>query len=144
MASAGEARPSPASPVDGNTRTIVYWRPSVSTAFALPTVRNQQVVGSSPTAGSRIAFIGRYPMPAHRAKPHPLGWQILPAGLHNIAWTAHWPAWLRAGKSEIGTLVAVLLIAVLGLGFARVADEMIEGHTRAFDTAVILSMRDAN
>ena len=45
---------------------------------------------------------------------------------------------------EIGALVAVLVFAALCLGFARVADEMVQGDTRTFDTAVMLAMRDAN
>ena len=39
--------------MDGIARKIIHRRPQKSTAFALPIVRNQQVVGSSPTAGSR-------------------------------------------------------------------------------------------
>ena len=34
-------------------------RPSASTRFTLPTVRNQQVSGSSPLAGSNLALIKR-------------------------------------------------------------------------------------
>ena len=34
----------------------VHWRPRKSIDFRLPTSRNQQVVGSSPTAGSTFRF----------------------------------------------------------------------------------------
>jgi len=49
--------------------------------------------------------------------------------------------WMRAGRGEIGILVAVLLLALLSLIFARLASEVFEGDTRSFDTAVMLSMR---
>ena len=64
--------------------------------------------------------------------------------LPRFDWKSLWPSWLRAGKTEIGTLIAVLLFAVFCLSFAHVADEMIEGDTRSFDEAVILSMRNAD
>ena len=35
------------------------FRPSASTGYTLPTVRNQQVSGSSPLAGSNLALIKR-------------------------------------------------------------------------------------
>jgi hypothetical protein len=40
--------------MDRIIREIVRWRPSASTDFRLPMFRNQQVVGLSPTAGSRF------------------------------------------------------------------------------------------
>jgi hypothetical protein len=83
-------------------------------------------------------------MSSHRARAHPFAWDRLPTLIRTAPWTRHWPSWLRAGKGEIGTLAALLLFAILCLGFARVADEMIEGDTRSFDSAVILAMRDAN
>jgi len=39
---------------DGILREIVYWRSPKSTDFRLPVVRNQQVIGSSPLAGSSL------------------------------------------------------------------------------------------
>jgi undecaprenyl-diphosphatase len=49
-------------------------------------------------------------------------------------------AWLR-GRGELGTLAAVLAIALMCLTFARLADEMVAGETHAFDSAVMLAMR---
>ncbi len=39
-------------------------------------------------------------------------------------------------------LAALLLLSFLGWAFANLADEMMEGETRAFDTAVLLALRD--
>jgi len=39
-------------PADGIIRESIRWRPPASTGFRLPLLRNRQVVGSSPTAGS--------------------------------------------------------------------------------------------
>ncbi len=50
--------------------------------------------------------------------------------------------WLR-GRGELGTLAAVFAIALMCLTFATLADEMSEGETHAFDTAVMLSMRSS-
>jgi undecaprenyl-diphosphatase len=49
---------------------------------------------------------------------------------------------VRGGIGELETLVAVLLLALMCLTFARLADEVIEGKTRSFDTAVMLAMRN--
>jgi undecaprenyl-diphosphatase len=76
-------------------------------------------------------------MPATWTKLH-IDWHFL----HGLG--LRWPSWVGAGKAELGTLIAVMLFASLCLGFAQVADEMIQGDTRSFDSAVILSMRDAN
>ncbi|HWO41365.1 MAG TPA: phosphatase PAP2 family protein [Candidatus Eisenbacteria bacterium] len=43
---------------------------------------------------------------------------------------------------EAGTLFSVLVIAGAGLLFAEVVDEVLEGESRAFDTAVLLALRD--
>jgi undecaprenyl-diphosphatase len=50
----------------------------------------------------------------------------------------------RARFAEIGTLSVFLLLAVMCFGFARLADEVVEGETRAFDDAVMLAMRSAD
>ncbi len=39
-------------------------------------------------------------------------------------------------------LAALLLLSFFGWAFANLADEMMEGETRAFDTAVLLALRD--
>ncbi|MEO8811601.1 MAG: phosphatase PAP2 family protein [Caulobacteraceae bacterium] len=49
-------------------------------------------------------------------------------------------AW-RAARGELGAVGAVLVIAGGGLGFLGVADEVTDGHTRVFDTGLILMLR---
>jgi undecaprenyl-diphosphatase len=53
-----------------------------------------------------------------------------------------WIRILRTGKSEIGTLATLLLLATLSLAFGLVANEMTEGETRAFDSAILLALRN--
>ncbi len=43
---------------------------------------------------------------------------------------------------EARTLIVVLLISALGWGFSQLADEMMEGDTHEFDTAVLLALRN--
>ncbi|MBA3326064.1 MAG: phosphatase PAP2 family protein [Rhodobacteraceae bacterium] len=43
---------------------------------------------------------------------------------------------------EQRTLIAVLLLSACGWAFAQLADETIEGETHAFDTAVLLALRN--
>ena len=52
--------------------------------------------------------------------------------------------WIRAIRSELGTLAAVLVFAGGLLGFALLADEMMEGDTHTFDRKILLSMRSAD
>jgi undecaprenyl-diphosphatase len=52
-----------------------------------------------------------------------------------------WKRWLSSGRQELGTLSALLILAVLFLGFAVLASEMREGETRAFDDAILSWMR---
>ena len=47
-----------------------------------------------------------------------------------------WPV-----RIELGTLSAVLLLALLCLVFARLASDVFEGETGNFDTAIMLAMR---
>jgi len=44
-----------AEPVDGHGRKCSVNRPSLSTGVQLPAIRNQQVLGSSPSAGSKLS-----------------------------------------------------------------------------------------
>lgn len=48
----------------------------------------------------------------------------------------------RVGMAEKRTLLAVLLTASSLYAFAELADAMMEGETRQFDTAVLLAFRD--
>ena len=48
---------------------------------------------------------------------------------------------LDFAKREIGLLVALLAVALALWGFLHIAEEVGEGDTRAFDTAVLLAMR---
>lgn len=50
----------------------------------------------------------------------------------------------RVGLAEKRTLLAVLLTATSLYAFAELADAMMEGETREFDTAVLLAFRDAS
>lgn len=53
--------------------------------------------------------------------------------------------WLKrahASKAELGTLAGLLAGAVLAFVFAAIANQMVEGETRAFDTAVINALRN--
>src|SRR5688500_17261113 len=50
----------------------------------------------------------------------------------------------RARFAELGTLSVFLLLAVMCFAFARLADEVVEGQTHAFDNAVMLAMRSAD
>ncbi len=45
---------------------------------------------------------------------------------------------------EIETLAIFLVLAVMLLGFANIADEVGEGETRAFDNAVLMAMRSSD
>lgn len=50
-------------------------------------------------------------------------------------WT---PAWRLP---EFNTLVAFLFVSGMAFAFSQIADEMVEGETRAFDEAVLLALR---
>jgi undecaprenyl-diphosphatase len=50
----------------------------------------------------------------------------------------------RKGKVEFATLVTMLLLAGMLLGFAHLTDEIIDDETRAFDHAVLMAMRTPN
>lgn len=50
----------------------------------------------------------------------------------------------RVGAAEKSTLLTFLLLAVFLYLFAELADGVIEGDTRAFDTEVLLALRDSN
>lgn len=52
-------------------------------------------------------------------------------------WTPSWRL------PEFGVLVAFLCCSALGFGFLRIADEVGEGDSRAFDEAILLFFRDA-
>ena len=56
--------------------------------------------------------------------------------------TRRWLMAIPGARNEIGTLLAVLVFAGLALAFGLVANEMTEGETRAFDTAIIQAMRN--
>jgi undecaprenyl-diphosphatase len=56
----------------------------------------------------------------------------------------NWLKRVRGSKTEFRTLLVLLLIAIFSLAFAMVANVMSTGDTRAFDTAVILALRDGN
>ena len=51
---------------------------------------------------------------------------------------------IRAGKTEFTTLAVVLVLALALLAFARLADLVVTGETRAFDNAVLMAMRTPN
>lgn len=51
---------------------------------------------------------------------------------------------LRVAKGELGILVGLLLLAVIVLAFAALADETLEGDTRSFDRKIMLAMRNAD
>ncbi len=50
--------------------------------------------------------------------------------------------WLQLGRREIGPLAAVLLAAGSALAFGKLAEEVLEGDTHAFDRAMLLALRD--
>jgi undecaprenyl-diphosphatase len=49
----------------------------------------------------------------------------------------------RLGRHELGVLATLAIVAAAAWGFGALAGEVIEGHTRAFDQAVLLALRDA-
>jgi undecaprenyl-diphosphatase len=49
----------------------------------------------------------------------------------------------RRDRRELVTLVSVLLVALSGLTFGVIANVMSSGDARAFDTALLMAMRDA-
>lgn len=51
---------------------------------------------------------------------------------------------LNFAKREAGLLTALLLVALALWGFLHIAEEMGEGETRGFDTAVLLAMRSGD
>ena len=53
-----------------------------------------------------------------------------------------WLALIRGGRIEFRTLATLLLVVALLLVFGLVANEMNAGETRAFDSAVLLAMRN--
>lgn len=52
--------------------------------------------------------------------------------------------WLRLGWQEVWLLVAMLLITSGILAFGKLAEEVLEGDTSAFDWAVLLALRNPN
>jgi undecaprenyl-diphosphatase len=48
----------------------------------------------------------------------------------------------RLGRHEIGLLVSLLVVCGILLGFLRLADEVGEGDSYAFDRAILLSLRN--
>ena len=48
----------------------------------------------------------------------------------------------RLAAQELGVLGLVLVAAVIMLAFFHLADEVVEGDTHAFDSAVLLSLRN--
>jgi undecaprenyl-diphosphatase len=51
------------------------------------------------------------------------------------------PAWLGLARREIGPIAAVLGIGFFLLAFRHIAEEMGEGDTHAFDTAILYALR---
>src|ERR1700744_4034758 len=51
------------------------------------------------------------------------------------------PAWLALARREIGPIAAVLGIGFFLLAFRHIAEEMGEGDTHAFDTAILYALR---
>jgi undecaprenyl-diphosphatase len=60
----------------------------------------------------------------------------------NLPTLRQWLTLIRGGKTEFRTLVTLLLVVALLLGFGLVANEMNEGETRTFDNAVLMAMRN--
>jgi undecaprenyl-diphosphatase len=50
--------------------------------------------------------------------------------------------WLRIARTEITSLLIVLLLGAAVFAFAEIAEEMREGETLSFDRAVLLALRD--
>ena len=48
---------------------------------------------------------------------------------------------IRAGQTEFATLATVLLLSAALLAFAQLTDEVVEGGTPTFDSAVLMAMR---
>lgn len=57
-------------------------------------------------------------------------------------WLRRAVAWLRP-LLELRALLAVLLLGALAWGFVELAEEVVEGDTRAVDTALLLALRSA-
>ncbi len=58
-----------------------------------------------------------------------------------IARGAGW-IWLRLHLNEVGPLVSLLAVSVLGYGFFALANEVGEGSTEALDRKILLSLRN--
>ena len=57
--------------------------------------------------------------------------------------TAHlWAVWLRLHLNEVGPLVSLLALSVLGYGFFALAHEVGEGSTAALDRKLLLMLRN--
>ncbi len=57
--------------------------------------------------------------------------------------TAHlWAVWLRFHLNEVGPLVSLLALSVLGYGFFALAHEVGEGSTAALDRKLLLLLRN--
>ncbi|NIX75593.1 phosphatase PAP2 family protein [Microvirga terricola] len=50
--------------------------------------------------------------------------------------------WLRLRLNEIGPLISLVGFGLFAWAFAAIADEVREGSTRAFDSALLLALRD--
>ncbi len=73
-----------------------------------------------------------------RQKPEPAGKS--PVGREKAGPLHRFLHWL--GRHELSILIMVVLLALVTWGFAELANEVMEGETRAFDTAVLLALRN--
>ena len=62
----------------------------------------------------------------------------------NLAWRTHWDGIRKRIRTELGLLLALLVVAGGTLGFVLIAGEVLGGETNAFDKALFLAFRDAN
>ncbi|MCJ2122755.1 phosphatase PAP2 family protein [Methylobacterium sp. J-077] len=66
-----------------------------------------------------------------------------PSGLHHNPLTGRAMAvWLRLRLNEVGPLVALLGVSILGYGFFYLAHEVGEGSTAALDRKILLALRN--
>jgi len=66
-----------------------------------------------------------------------------PSGLHHNPFTGRAMAvWLRLRLNEVGPLVALLGVSILGYGFFYLAHEVGEGSTAALDRKILLALRN--
>jgi undecaprenyl-diphosphatase len=48
-----------------------------------------------------------------------------------------------AGRVELAVLLSIIAVAICGFTFAELADDVMEGDAHAFDTAILLALRNA-